>query len=459
ELIPAEEATIPLVESEAQVEAVEQPVSESAPAPESSEDASAAKTSPKQKEKGDEESVAHSEATGADVLLNIALEEERETGRRKLQNLLPGMFIVYCPKGHRIKVREKHRGLTGKCPVCKAAFHVPAEEPKSDSEEAAGEESKLEEGSTDDKTIVTGSYSGWMQDVSQHRVDPARLKLRPGSLVKEFTPVDLAFSADGLLICELSKPGALFGGGPKKNPAIREEIYEHLRQGLSIDKLPGHKHRFFSTENFSELRIVQPCPAGQISLFHDIPVFGEGRIAIQIPRMDEGNELEFLSFSLSQFRSFVAGMRTVCGQADFAADAGIPLEENYELFKCHYTQQQVPALNQMDYYKADKSFELITVGYQCEKCGLVMSEEGRAAEKFGGAKGKSIAKAKCPGCEQKFGSMILEAIKDDPILAPEPENEEAEDETATAGEETSMEEVTPSEGASAESETEAKSEK
>ncbi|MEZ6047984.1 MAG: hypothetical protein R3C11_20890 [Planctomycetaceae bacterium] len=339
------------------------------------------------------------------------------------------MFIVYCPKGHRIKVREKHRGLKGRCPVCKAAFHVPAEEPQPVTEGAEGE-SQLQEGSTDDKTNVTGDYSGWMQDICLHRVDPARLKLRPGSLSKEFQPVEVAFSKDGLLLCELSKPGSLFGSGAKKNPAIREEMYEHLRQGGPIEKLPCHKHRFFSTENFAELRIVQPNPPGQLSLFHEIAVFGEGRIAVQIPKMGDSSELEFLSFSLSQFLQFVTGLREVCGIEDFAADSGIPLKAEYEMFQCHYTSKPVPALNQTEFYKADSSIELITVGYQCGKCGLVMSEEGRANEKFGGAKGKSIAKSKCPGCSEKFGTLILEAVKDDPILTPVDESEEESTEEA-----------------------------
>ncbi|QDU81373.1 hypothetical protein Pla110_31140 [Polystyrenella longa] len=406
--------------------------------------------------KRDENEVSHSEATGADVLLNIALEEERESGKKR-NKLAPGMFIVYCPKGHRIKVREKHRGLTGRCPVCKATFHVPKEEPKPKPTEEVDNEGKLDEGSTDEQTIVTGDYSGWMQDVCQHQVDPSRLKLRPGSLTKEFVPAEIAFSKEGVLICELTKSGSLFGSGAKKNPAIREEIYEHLRQGISIEKLPCHKHRFFSTENFSELRIVQPCPPGQTSLFHDIPVFGEARIAVQMPRMDESSELEFLSFSLSQFRQFANGMRSVCGLVEFAADAGIPMEATYEVFKCHYTSKTVPALDQPEYYKADSSFELISVGYQCEKCGLVMSEEGRTAEKFGGAKAKSIAKAKCPGCEGKFGSLVLEALKDDPILSLEPEAEEqTEDETAESTETDNVEisavtEETPAEEANADS--------
>ena len=60
----------------------------------------------------------------------------------------------------------------------------------------------------------------------------------------------------------------------------------------------------------------------------------------------------------------------------------------------------------------DPTVELVLSGYKCDKCAVVMSEEGRSRDKFGGKDGKGIAKTKCPKCAQKFGSNPLYVLKD-----------------------------------------------
>jgi len=60
------------------------------------------------------------------------------------------------------------------------------------------------------------------------------------------------------------------------------------------------------------------------------------------------------------------------------------------------------------------------VGWKCQACGLTVSEDGRKKENIGGKAGKSIAKAKCPKCENAFGKNPLYALKQ----APQPVAEE-----------------------------------
>ena len=390
----------------------------------------------------EEDEAPHSEATGGEVLFKMAREEEKETSLRRIKNLPPGIFIVFCPNGHRIKVHEKHRGKQGKCPACNDFVLVPfkAKSAKKADNEETDEATNNEEDNKIDKGLVTGAYSNWMEDVHQHKVDLGRLKLRPNSLAKDFSEVDIAFSEEGILLNVLVKPGSLFGSANKKKPTIREDVHEALTADRPLDKLPSHAHHFFAKENLHELKIVQPTISELESLFHDIPVFGEGHIAIRLPKATDSTDLEFLSFNLSDFRKFVTAINTICGVDDFYEGDEIPLTNGYETFKCHYTDTFVAALNNMEYFKADESFELVTTGYQCTNCGLAMSEEGREAEKFGGPKGKSIAKSKCPGCEQKFGDLVLEALIDDPTLeevlkeaesSAENNEEEAASETAT----------------------------
>lgn len=404
EAIPSQELELDQPEPEPAPQEPQQPVAEQAPPP---------AAPPSQ-----EEQVPHSEATGGEALLNLAREEEKETGRRR-RMLPPGMFLVFCPNGHRIKVQEKHRGHQGKCPVCKTTFFVPqkpVEKPVTNENEEGEEENEP-------KILVTGAYSHWMEDISRHQVDLSRLKLRPGSLQKDFTEVEIAFSESGVLFNVLVKPGSLFGSANKKKPQIREGLHQALIDGETLDKLPTHEHHFLGKENLTEMAIVQPTLEGDPSLFHDIPIFGEGRIAIQLPKTAEKTDLEFLSLSLSQFRFFVSALSEVCGIDDFYNGTEIPLVEQYESFDCYYNDSRVHALNDMLYYKSDETFEFETTGYQCSSCGLVMSVAGREAASFGGAKGKSIAKTKCPGCDEKFGNLVLEAIKEDPVLAPVEEEE------------------------------------
>ena len=71
------------------------------------------------------------EAAAADELLKIAAEEEKalESVRKELR--AKDTFLITCPNGCRIRVKEQHRGRSGKCPRCQSEFVIPKKvEPK-----------------------------------------------------------------------------------------------------------------------------------------------------------------------------------------------------------------------------------------------------------------------------------------------------------------------------------------
>ncbi|MCY2963357.1 MAG: hypothetical protein NT069_06845, partial [Planctomycetota bacterium] len=68
--------------------------------------------------------------------------------------------------------------------------------------------------------------------------------------------------------------------------------------------------------------------------------------------------------------------------------------------------QTVPPAR-LPYYKADTTRKLQVLGHQCEKCGLIVSEDSRKKEKVGGKNPDSVAKSKCPKCKAKMGNHTL----------------------------------------------------
>lgn len=362
--------------------------------------------------------VPHSEATAGDLLLDIAKQEETESeGRRKQRGKRkPGDarsgFIIYCPWGHQIEVQDKHRGQMGKCPRCKAAFIVPqARLDEKPAEAAESEAAPAAAASTEQLgALAAGKFTRWMSDVRVHPLDPTKLKLKPGSMESAFDAQDVAFGLDGLLLLTLAKKGGLFGGGDKKKPEIREAAVAHLLAGKPLSELTVAGQRLFGPDTIKQISVVQPVIYAHESMFAGIPVFGANRIAVRLPKPAEGNELLFASFWLSEFREFAKQMSEVFDVQDLGEDVGVPLTDKLVEYKCHYTEMTFQALDNSDYHQADPNLKLAIVGRKCEGCGLVVSEDGRKKEKLGGPDGKGIAKAKCPKCQKKFGTIAFYAV-------------------------------------------------
>jgi len=361
--------------------------------------------------------------TGGDVLLRVALAEEAETGgRRRGQKLSEGKvrtgFRIYCPNGHCIEVQERHRGQTGRCPRCRELYHVPA---GSWDEEKATEEDKAQKAAAiaaavnaqgdanKPVEISAGEYTRWMLESHFHAIDLAKLKLKPGSLLKDFQEGDVGFAPDGMLVVLLAKKGGLFGGD-KKKLSTRDAVLDHLSKGKAREEIPAAGHHFFAAADMSQVRIVQPIVSTEHSMFAGVPVFGDGQIAVRLPRKDEKSNPQFLSFTLSQFRRFSKILEEFYGIKAFGSESGVPLEDVFTERHCHFSDQVLRVLENLDYYKDDPGYKLQVIGYKCAGCGLVVSEESRMKEKIGDKDAKKIAKAKCPKCQKPFGNLPLQSI-------------------------------------------------
>ncbi|HET6426222.1 MAG TPA: hypothetical protein VFG20_21200 [Planctomycetaceae bacterium] len=289
----------------------------------------------------------HSEATAGDALLDIAKSEEADIAKVKkdYRNKVRNTFLVFCPMGCKIRVPEKHRGKSGKCPRCGSVYVVPLKK-----KEAA----KTEEAAP---VVVESKWKGWQDDVHLHSVHPTKLRIKADSLVNEFTEVDVGFSDEGMLQVTLVTAAGMFGANLKKKPALRAAVREHLKtagkmDGLpaKIEGLPAPTHRLIPTEALTQVVVVQPCPPDVESLFGNIPVFGANRIAVRASKALEDGSTPYYSFNLSQFRAFAKALAESCGVTGLGANTEIPLTEEYKTYKCHYTEQPVRELQSLAWY-------------------------------------------------------------------------------------------------------------
>ncbi|TWT56916.1 hypothetical protein KOR42_02720 [Thalassoglobus neptunius] len=351
------------------------------------------------------------EHAGSDDLLDIALKDERELQkRRKERSQRGGMrtpgggILIFCPYGCRIEVKEDHRGMQGKCPKCSAPFIVPVDPPKYKTKKSAESQGEAVVDSA-------GGFDVWLTDLHLHKVNPEKLKLKADSLAKDFVPADFAFSSEKILAAVFGKKaGKLFGGGGKDDP--RSILKMQLQEGKAIADLDLAEKFEFDSESLKQLKVVQPTASRADSIFHGIPVFGEGRIAIQLPHVGDSKEIQYVSLGITQFWEFRKALEEKFGIADFGGDAGIPMERKYLPYRCQFMETQIKALDNLEFYKADDSIELEVVGFQCGKCQTTVSTQGRDQHQLGGKTAKGIAKAKCPKCQNKMGENLLYDIKE-----------------------------------------------
>jgi len=353
--------------------------------------------------------VAHSVATGGDALLDIARSEEAE-GKKKRRGRPTGPirtatgFIIFCPYGCKVEVKDQHKGMTGKCPKCRAPFIVPTSPP--DYEFAKEREKTVADSAA--ASAAPGGFVAWMHDVHVHTVNPTKLKLKEGSLSKEFALFDFGFGPGKLLVVSLTpkKAGGMFGGAKKGGSDPREAVLTHLKEGKSPEDLPVAAKQVYSADDARQLRVVWPEASRASSAFHGIPVFGKQIIAVQLPLVGDGDP-QYASFTLSQFREFNKHVEELFGIDGLAANLGIPMTDEFSSAKCHYSEAQVKSLKDPEWYLADTARPTVIAGYRCEGCGITVSEAARKKEKLGGANGKGIAKAVCPKCKKKFGNKPL----------------------------------------------------
>lgn len=359
------------------------------------------------------EAPPQADSGGSDSLLGIAMQELAEARNRRKRKGAPvgglrtpgGGLIIYCPYGCKIEVKEQHRGMQGKCPKCQAPFLVPIDPPiykKTKAAEVAEE-----------STGIAGKFTNWINDLHLHVVSPEKLKLKADSLLKDFIEADVGFSSTQLLVASLQKKaGGLFGGGGKKVD-VRSAMYQHLKSGAPAADAPVGDKYLFSSEDAKQLKVVQPAASRTDNIFHGIPVFGTGRIAVQLPYSEQSKSPLYLSMGITEYWELRKAMQEKFGIADFGAEAGLPKEAATKDYFCHYSATKFKALDGIDLYKADPKAKLVTVGYRCGACNLAVSEAGREKANLGGKGGKAIAKTKCPKCSNKMGDNPLMALKTD----------------------------------------------
>ena len=400
----------------------------STPPAKSAPDESVAPAAEAQRKSGaDADEVAHSEAAGGDVLLEIAMRESGGNRRRGLR-IRGDKILLHCPAGHPVKVARKHGGKVGRCPHpgCGLRYLVPdipldPDEVAAEVESAAGAAgaaARAPAGPPDE--LAAGKFSRYVADVRMHTVVPANVKPKADSQAKAFRPADLALSPDALLVLTLEGKKGMFGMGGQKPGAIRGTIRETLAADEpDLSSLPA-PHLLLAGENAAEVAVEYPTALPHESKFGGEPVFGTGRIALRLPRTGgeadadqapETRETTFLSLTLSQFRRFAAAMNEfgfAPGSGNrYGADTPIPLTDDAPVHAGHYTDAEVPELPRPDLYLADDQLKAVVSGYRCVSCGLIVSEDGRKKEKLGGANGKGLAKAKCPKCGETFGDEPL----------------------------------------------------
>lgn len=77
------------------------------------------------------------EEAATDELLKIATQEEKALQDVRNTMRSKDTFLIRCPKGCQIRVKEQHRGRSGKCPRCKSDFVIPKKSPPKKTDETA----------------------------------------------------------------------------------------------------------------------------------------------------------------------------------------------------------------------------------------------------------------------------------------------------------------------------------
>ena len=318
-----------------------------------------------------------------------------------------GGFIIFCPYGCTIEVKDRNRGSMGKCPKCNAPFVVPVDPPNYKTAAKASAKKDGEAGGP----AGYGQYGVWLSDVRLHTLPPDKIKLKADAHAKDFQPFDLAISPDKLVLISLAGKGGLFGGGAKPEEN-RKAVQDLATEGADPKKwLEDATVHTFGAGQIDGFRLVQPVPAGEQSIFQGIPVFGAGRVVLAVPGSGS-EEPMYVSLGVTQFREFSAALAKHYGREGVGETAGIPMTDKTFKHTCHYTDVEIHALQDLPFYRADDTVELVVAGYQCEHCGLTVSEDGRKKEGLGGKAGKGIAKAKCPKCGEKMGEKKLETRRE-----------------------------------------------
>lgn len=379
------------------------------------------KDTPKKKEKPQQRKSP--DEFDADDLVGIAMEDQRETRRRKRQKLEEARkhrILMPCSCGAWIRVHQDQAGRTVRCRQCKKPVVVPVMKKK-------GKEGRRK------KKKVAEIKIKWLEDIRLHVIQPTDVVLKPGSLEKSFEMIDVIFHESGVHLIRYAPPAkkSFFSKAADGPPAIEEQrrlASEHITKTAKIADIPFGELQTISPEQVGQIRLIQPVREAHASMFAGVPVFGEGQIALYLPLALTENQQAFCSFPMSVSRRFCRELVTQFGLNVGTVENGVPAEEEFDTLTCHFSEMPIRSLRNLPYYENDPGFELELAGFICATCGIAITEDARAKKKLGGGAGKSIAKAKCPKCSNKFGDQkawILTKTPDDDDAPNAEENAEA----------------------------------
>ncbi len=348
---------------------------------------------------------------GEEDLTAIAMQEEREVRKRRSDKLAERQrkqMLIPCSCGAWIRVLEEQGGKAVRCSQCKQSVQVPQIRRKTE---------KKEEKAAAPKLSVT-----WIEGVRFFRLVPTSLVLKPGSVADKFIEADLAITDSQIVIIAFAgaekKKRSLLGKAPKVDyDAQRKLTRDQIAASGDFTSLADVEVHVIAAEHVPEIRLVQPILKANESMFAGVPVFGDGRIAIFLPIALADGQQAYLSSALTAFRAFNDILKNNFKVELPATENGVPESDKSENLNCFVNQSRVESLRNLNYYQQDSAFELELSGYRCKACSTVISEEGRAKNKLGGANGKGIAKAKCPKCSGKMGEEPLYRIKKSPAVA------------------------------------------
>ena len=356
----------------------------------------------------------------ADDLVGIAFQDHKETQKRKKQKVEESRskrILMPCTRcGAWIRVHQDQGGRTLRCRQCKVPFIVPMMKKKEKSSNAA-------KGKAAPQIDVS-----WLDDVRYHIVVPTAIVLKPGSMEKTSETVDLAFHESGLHVLKYAPPAkkSLFGkaDGPPSVEEQRKQVREHVQKTGAIANLPFGELQTVDVDGLRKVRLVQPVAEAHESMFAGVPVFGSGRIALYLPLTLEDNKQALISLPISSYRKLADQLQKRFGTELNAKHNGVPVEDEVDTLKCNLSGMPVASLKHLEYYENDPAYEMELSGYQCGTCSIAVAEAARAQQKLGGPAGKGIAKAKCPGCQNKMGLNKLFKISKSPGDAADGASEE-----------------------------------
>ncbi|WP_459557201.1 hypothetical protein [Lacunimicrobium album] len=357
-----------------------------------------------------------------DQLFSIAMQEEAELASRKRRQdqtskKQVAKFIKATPDGIvmlppcrccAIRIQPEQLGGNGVCPKCKLTFRIPS--PKiqarvipSSSTVSTAVAKNVDHRFTGTAVVqLKGGYHVWLNQLWLHTIETAKFKPVEDYLPKHYVPVDVGFSPDVVSAFPLAKKPGTYSADDAKLIEARNKYLAKLTENNSAASLTELDAVVISLNQLAQLKLIDPITAPSTE-FGTVNIWGEGRIYLEIPPVENADRRQFLSMTISQYREFCRIVAHIYGYTAFADKGAVPQKDKMVDLTCMFSKRDYRTIQNEKYYQNDPLYKLTLVGYSCESCGKFLSEESRTDKKLGSAANKAPAKMKCLACGKKFG--------------------------------------------------------